>query len=303
MYSVKSAAGPRIVCRLLCVVLPGLVASHSAEAGATPRVVVSLSGCTLRLELGGEAGRKVFPVGVGRLTTRGQEGPSGTLRTGPDPRDTEFYLPRRRLPAFHRGLPFLRLDRRKLQRSGQTIHPFGLHGPVTPTLIWGQVSRGCVRMRPAHIRQLYGVAARHPSMTVTFIRGPDRVGGRVVIPDPHRRAVKGCPEAALGVRRLRRLRAGAQLHDRICGGVDHWYAIPLGGGDTISVKLAHCADLRIELFGIRAISAIARGRNGFEHRIPRAPKNRGDRFLRVTSRAGGGSFRPYSLSVTLVGYR
>lgn len=267
------------------------VAQGRAPQAVHPRVVVSVMGSTLRLQTAPNRAI-VFPVGVGRLTDGGQEGPLGTLFTGPDPGDRDLYIPRRRLPAFHRGLPYLRLDRR---RAG--ARPFGIHGPVSPTLIWGRVSRGCIRMRPTDIRRLYRVAARHPSMPVTFVRGLDRVGGKAVVPAATRPAVKGCPEAAIGVRRLRRLATGAQVHDRRCGGVDHWYSIPLEGGDVTSVKLNHGGGLRVELFGIKAISAIAAGPHGFAHRIPRAPRNRGDRFIRVTGAAKEAV--PYTLSVNV----
>ncbi len=285
----RSIAGAAAMVALLT--LPA--AGHGGDRAAVhPRLVVSLSGCTLRLQTA--PGRAVvFPVGVGRLTDGGQEGPLGALFTGPNPRDRDLYIPRRRLPAFHRGLPYLRLDRRR----GKGVRPFGIHGPVSPTLIWGRVSRGCIRMRPADIRRLYRVAVRHPSMPVIFIRGRDRVGGKAVVPAATRPAVKGCPEAAVGLRRLRRLATGAQVHDRRCGGVDHWYSIPLVGGDVTSVKLNHGGGLRVELFGIKAISAIAGGRHGFVHRIPRAPRNRGDRFIRITG-AGKGAV-PYTLSVNV----
>lgn len=269
-----------------------------------PRIVVSVTGATLRLE-SGEGKSRIFPVGVGRLTDSGQEGPLGTLLTGPDPRDRELYMPRRRLPAFHGGLPYLRLDRRRARGVDRDVRPFGIHGPVSPTLIWGRVSRGCIRMRPADIRRLYNVAARHPSMPVTFVRGLDRIKGKPVTPSPVRAAVPGCPEAASGARRLRRLATNTQVHDRVCGGVDHWYSIQLEGGDVTSVRLKHSGGLRVELFGIRAISAIASGTRGFVHRIPLAPRNRGDRFVRITTTttAGDRQFRPYTLSVTMSGSR
>ena len=278
--------------------------SRPGPRASTPRMVVSLSGCTLRL-VTGDGKTRVFPVGVGRLTDGGQEGPLGTLRTGPDPRNKELYLPRRRLPAFYRGLPYLRLDRARPGKAGElprSVRPFGLHGPVSPTLIWGRVSRGCIRMRPADIRALYAVAVKNPSMPVTFVRGLDRVGGRPVSPDAVRPPRRGCPAAAVGARRLRRLATGAQIHDRLCGGVDHWYSVQLQGGDVTTVKLQHTGGLRVELYGIRAISAIASGDRGFVHRIPLAHRNRGDRFVRVTSTvADKVRFHPYTLSVTLFG--
>ena len=275
--------------RLLLGVLLASAALPGARAAAGPRVVVSLAGCTLRLELG-DGTRRVFPVGVGRLARAGQQGPVGIFRTGPDPADRDLYLPSRKLPAFHRGLPFIRLD---LRRGSE--RPFGLHGPVSPTLIWGHVSRGCVRMRPAHIRLLYQVAARHPGMTVKFIRGLDQLGHRTVIPDASRPLDPRCPDATVGLRRLRRLALNRQLRGRVCGGVDHWYALALGGGDVISVRLDHGGDLRAELIGVRAISSVARGARGFVHRVPMGPRNRGDRYLRITS--PGSRTVAYTLSV------
>lgn len=274
---------------------------RAGRAAVYPRVVVSVTGSTLRL-VTGQGKSRVFSVGVGRLTDSGQEGPLGTLYTGPDPRDRELYLPSRSLPAFYGGLPYLRLDRRRVRGVGKVVRPFGIHGPVSPTLIWGLVSRGCIRMRPADIRRLYKVAARHPSMPVTFVRGVDRVRGKPVTPSPVRAPVAGCPEASLGARRLRRLATGTHIHDRVCGGVDHWYSIHLEGGDVTSVRLKHSGGLRVELFGIRAISAIASGTRGFVHRIPLAPRNRGDRFVRITTSTNPGrQFRPYTLSVTMSG--
>jgi hypothetical protein len=272
-------------------------------------VIISLGGATLRLEPGARGRRRVFPVAVGRLTPTGQAGPLGTFRTGPDPRDREYYLPSRRLPAFHRGLPFLRLD---LQRAGDATggrparpsRPYGIHGPVTPTLIWGQVSRGCVRMRPRDLRLLYRTAVRHPAMRVTFVRGQDRVDGRAVRPDPVGPQQARCPEASTGVRRLGRLAVGRAVHDRVCGGVDHWYALSMAGGTALSAGLSHGGALSLELYGIKAISAIAAGRHGLQHRIPQARHNRGDRYLRVVApgpRRGGARFFPYTLTVSISG--
>ena len=91
----RSIAGAAAMVALLT--LPA--AGHGGDRAAVhPRLVVSLSGCTLRLQTA--PGRAVvFPVGVGRLTDGGQEGPLGALFTGPNPRDRDLYIPRRRLPA------------------------------------------------------------------------------------------------------------------------------------------------------------------------------------------------------------
>jgi hypothetical protein len=263
-------------------------------AAARPHAVISLERSTLRLERGPSLGRRVFPVGVGRWSRKGPRSPVGTWLTGPDPGDRAYYLPARWLPAFHRGHPFLRLEVKGRERRRQA-HPFGIHGPVTPSLIWGRVSGGCIRMRAADAKELYRFAARHPRMPVRIIRGPDLVAGVPVRPDPVRPDVPGCPEAAVGARRLRQLQLGGSIHDRTCGGVDHWYALELQGGDVIAVSLTHGGALRAELYGIRAISTVARGVRGFTFRVPLAPRNRGNRYLRVVATS---KVVPYTLQVT-----
>ncbi len=286
---------------LAAVALALVPASLGADRG--PRVVVSIEGATLRLERGARKGRVVFPVSVGRLEGGEESTPLGTLYTGPDPGDTNLYIAKRTEPAFHRGLPALRLNLRRPSPPGVKHYPFGLHGPVTPTLIWGRASRGCVRMAAAHIRALYRFAARHPSMPVTVIRGMDRVDGAAVKPDRRPARVASCPEAAVGARRLRRITVGAKARDRICGGVDHWYALELQGGDKVRLELQHGSKLRAELYGIRAISTVARGRSGFSYRVPLARNNRGDRFVRVVAPRSQKRAAPYMLKVILGGAR
>jgi hypothetical protein len=263
-----------------------------------PQVIVSLQGATLRLITAVGHRGHVFPVGVGRDTPLGRS-PVGTFFSGPNPRDRDFYLPSRGEPAFHRNLPFLRLDRARQQASGAVEHPYGVHGPITPTLIWGTVSAGCVRMRPDDLRRLYAFAVRHPRLPFTFIRELDRHGGRAVAVDPVGRRVPACPEEVAGARPLRRLAIGRDLHDRVCGGVDHWYALELGGGDRLAVRVQHGGLLRVELYGIRAISTVAAGQFGLDHDVPLARDNRGDRYLRIV--AGGGR-RPasYTLTATMI---
>lgn len=259
--------------------------------------MISVEGATLRLE--GKQLRRVFPVGVGRVEGgRGSRSPVGVWATGPDPSDREFYLETRREPAFHRGHPFLRLTVQRPDRRGGVTHPFGIHGPVTPSLIWGQVSAGCIRMRGRDARALYRFARRHPDLQVRIVAGPDMVGGKRVAPDPRGRRDPRCAEAALGVRRLRRIPLNSQVHDRVCGGVDHWFAFELKGGDAISVRLLHGGGLRAELYGIRAISTVARGDRGFDFRVPHAPTNRGRRYLRIVSPPRASRATPYTLELS-----
>lgn len=288
---------------LLLAAAPGRAKPHQAGragAGDGPRVVISLERQTLRLERGGKGGRVVFPVGLGRWTAAEIRGPRGTLFTGPDPTDRRFYLPKRNEPAFHRGLPFLRLDAPiKTPHGPGRRSLWGIHGPVTPTLVWGRVSAGCVRLQPEALAEVYRVALRHPRMPVTFLRGPDRVGGKLMRPTPRGAAPRTCPEAALGVRRLRRIRPGEPHRHRVCGGVDHWFALELSGGDLVNVRLEHRGKLRVELYGIRAISSVARGKHGFAYRVPAVHNNRGDRLVRVV--APPGQIWPYTLTVSLAG--
>jgi hypothetical protein len=231
------------------------------------------------------------------------------MYTGADPRDESFYVRARSQPTFYGGLPYLRLERdhSRLRRGGARgelggapAHPFAIHGPVTPTLIWGMVSAGCVRMRPADLRYLYAVAVRHPAMAVSFVRAGERRAREV---ERTRRPPRGCAEAAVGVRPLRRLRLDVVEHDRVCGGVDHWYAVELRGGDTLSLRAQHAGALRLELYGIRAISTVAEGRHQLDHTVPLAHRNRGDRYLRVVAPAGSRGNLPYTLCATLGGLR
>ena len=290
--------GPTAVAAALTVL--GLGAAGGALLAARapmPRVTISLEGATLRLQRTPRGRGEVYPVGVGRETPLGR-GPVGTFYTGPDPRDREFYLPARHEPAFHRGLPFLRIDLPLGGKQGIRERPFGIHGPVTPTLIWGTVSAGCVRMRDQDLRRLYATAVRHPRMPFHFIRELDRVAGRPVEVDRARHAPATCPEAAFGLRRLRRVAIDADVHDRICGGVDHWYALELRGGDRLAVQLRHDGGLAVELYGIRAITTVAAGRFGLEHDVPLAHSNRGDRYLRVVADRGGKAV-PYTLRLSM----
>jgi hypothetical protein len=283
-----------VITKVITFIILILILKHGDALASAPLLVISVDGATLRLEKG-RKGRRVFPAGVGRVEGLGrQRSPVGLWRTGPDPSDPRFYLKARREPAFHRGLPFLRL-----YSPSRAELLFGIHGPVTPTLIWGQVSAGCIRLRPKHIRELYRFARRHPGMRVRIIRGFDRVGGRRVTPSMAGPRDPRCPEAGVGVRRLKSLRvSGTRVHDRVCGGVDHWYSLRLRGGDLINVALTHEGGLTVELYGIRAISTIAAGRFGFSYRVPLVQKNRGDRYLRVVASHRSRAGTAYTLEVS-----
>ena len=274
----------------------------SAQAKPGPQIIISIQNGTLRLERGEPGGRQIFPVSVGRLQGGEETTPLGTVHTGPDPRDRNLYIPNRKLPAFHRGLPNLRLELRGKVVDRRPSFPFGIHGPVAPSLIWGRASRGCIRMRARGIRALYRFASKHPALPVRIIPGPDHLEGEsVATPDPVSPARKGCPEAALGVRRLTRLGQGKGHHRLVCGGVDHWYALELSGGDQLNLKLEHGGGLRLELYGIRGISTVARGAKGISYTVPLARNNRGDRFIRVVAPKDPSRVVPYTLEAIVGG--
>jgi len=170
---------------------------------------------------------------------------------------------------------------------------------VTPTLIWGRVSAGCIRMQPHHLRWLYGFALRHPGLPLRVLPGPDLLDGEAVSPPAERAAPPDCPEAGLGVRRLRRAALGSYLHDRICGGVDHWWAVELKGGERLRARVQHGGALQVELYGLRGISPVAAGRFGFEHSVPLTYRDRGDRYLRITDGGGRAAAHPYTMELVV----
>jgi hypothetical protein len=265
---------------LLALVLGGLTLGAAVQS-PHPMVVISHHGQTLRLQWDDPSvTRRVFPVGLARQAPGQALAPLGTFFTGPAPDDSTFYLSARQVPAFYGGLPFLRL----VYSQGQQRYPFALHGPITPTLIWGPISAGCVRLRPEDLRELYQVAVRYPSMPVTFLAGPDRLEDHPVELDRRPELSLACPESKWGIRRLSRLGPGHEVHDRLCGNIDHWYAIELKGGDALSVQVQHAGSLWVELYGPRAISIIAEGRFGLEFSVPCVQRNRADRYLRITAR-------------------
>ena len=156
-------------------------------------------------------------------------------------------------------------------------------------------------MSEAGIKAVYRFASRHPSLPVTVIQGVDRVRGKRVAPDAVGRRRKGCPESAIGARRLGRLKVGQVLHERVCGGVDHWYALELQGGDRVSLKLDHRGGLKLELYGIKGISTVATGTHGLNFLVPLARNNRGHRYVRVVAPRDPKLALPYTLKVTMGG--
>lgn len=143
-----------------------------------PEIIVSLDGLTVHLfdrETGFQA---VYPAGVGTKNSRGVSiTPAGHFMTGDDTADGWWYVPRRTVPEYFGGLPFLRITAKN--HLGQNT--YALHGPITETLIRGYVSHGCIRMRRDDIIAMFWMVRRHPDTPVTFQREveKDAAGKRV----------------------------------------------------------------------------------------------------------------------------
>jgi lipoprotein-anchoring transpeptidase ErfK/SrfK len=130
-----------------------------------PEIIVSLDGLTVHLfdrETGFQA---VYPAGVGVKNSRGVGiTPTGHFTTGDDITDNWWYVPRRTVPAYFAGLPFLRLT----AQNSDGANTYALHGPITANLIRGYVSHGCVRMAKNDIIRLFWMTNTHPNTHVTI---------------------------------------------------------------------------------------------------------------------------------------
>lgn len=132
-----------------------------------PEIIVSLDGLTVHLfdrETGFQA---VYPAGVGMKNARGVSiTPTGHFKTGANSNDGWWYAPRRTVPEYFGGYPFLRTT----ARNSAGANTYALHGPITAELIRGYVSHGCVRMRANDIIRLFWMVKSHPSTPVTIQR-------------------------------------------------------------------------------------------------------------------------------------
>jgi lipoprotein-anchoring transpeptidase ErfK/SrfK len=143
-----------------------------------PEIIVSLDGLSVHLFDRATGWQAVFPAGVGTKNSRGISiTPAGHFKTGGNPEDPWWYVPRRTLPEYFAGLPFLRLT----ARNSAGENTYALHGPITSTLIRGYVSHGCIRMRANDIIRLFWIMKKHPNAPVTIQREveKDAAGVRV----------------------------------------------------------------------------------------------------------------------------
>lgn len=143
-----------------------------------PEIIVSLDGLTVHLFDRVTGWQAVYPAGVGTKNSRGVSiTPAGHFKTGPNIRDGWWYVPRRTVPEYFAGFPFLRIT----ARNSVGANTYALHGPITEELIRGYVSHGCVRMAAQDIIDLFWIVKNHPNTPVTIQREieKDAAGKRV----------------------------------------------------------------------------------------------------------------------------
>jgi len=78
-------------------------------------------------------------------------------------------MARRSYPSYFGGFPFIRYD--CPNENGD--HTYGMHGPITRTLIRGYVSHGCTRMEGSDAQRIFELIHLHPSTPVTIQREPE----------------------------------------------------------------------------------------------------------------------------------
>ena len=137
-----------------------------------PEIIVSLDGLTVHLFDRETGFSEIYPTGVGMKDSRGKSiTPTGHFATALDITDSWYYVARRTNPEYFGGFPFLRLTGARNSDGAET---YGLHGPITETLVRGYVSHGCARMRSQDIIRLFWLVKTHPTTPVTIQREVER---------------------------------------------------------------------------------------------------------------------------------
>jgi hypothetical protein len=132
-----------------------------------PEIIVSLDGLSVHVFDRVTGFQAVYPAGVGVKNSRGVSiTPAGHFKTGDNPKDLWWFAPRRTVPDYFAGLPFLRLT----VKSSTGSYTYGFHGPITAQLIRGFVSHGCVRMAKDDVIRLFWMVKDFPSIPVTIQR-------------------------------------------------------------------------------------------------------------------------------------
>lgn len=137
----------------------------------SPEIIVSLDGLTVHIFDRTTGFQAVYPAGVGQKNSRGISiTPTGHFQTGPDGADPWWYVPRRTVPEYFAGLPFLRIT----AKNSDGANTYALHGPITETLIRGYVSHGCIRMRANDIIRVFWMMKAFPNAPVTIQKEVER---------------------------------------------------------------------------------------------------------------------------------
>jgi len=131
----------------------------------SPEIIVSLDGLTVHLFDRATGYEEVYPAGVGVKNARGISiTPTGHFTSGADSSDSWWYAPRRTVPDYFGGFPFLRTT----AKNSDGANTYALHGPITATLQRGYVSHGCVRMRGNDVVRVFWMVKGHPSTPITI---------------------------------------------------------------------------------------------------------------------------------------
>jgi hypothetical protein len=141
--------------------VPAATVGAPLPALDAPRIEVSLEQLTLTLRDGSGRFERRFPVAAGRRRPDGRSiTPTGEFRTGPDPADTWWYIPRRT-----HGHPFVRVNAPAAD-GGAGKYPYGLHGPQGQRFTTGLYTDGCIRLPAPAIAALFDFLRRHPGTPV-----------------------------------------------------------------------------------------------------------------------------------------
>jgi lipoprotein-anchoring transpeptidase ErfK/SrfK len=150
---------------------PRYVIPTDLPALQAPEIIVSLDGLTVHLFDRATGFQAVYPAGVGMKNSRGISiTPTGHFKSGASSTDSWWYVPRRTVPDYFAGLPFLRTT----AKNSDGANTYALHGPITAVLKRGYVSHGCIRMAADNIIRLFWMVKPHGSTPITIQKEVER---------------------------------------------------------------------------------------------------------------------------------
>ena len=135
-----------------------------------PEIIISTDQLTLHIFDRETGFSRVYPIGAGVLNSDGLcITPTGHFASGPDISEYWWYIPRRSVPEYFGGFPFIRLT----AENSRGQNTYGIHGPITESLIRGYVSHGCIRMEGLDVVEVFYLIRDHASTPVTIQREPE----------------------------------------------------------------------------------------------------------------------------------